>query len=137
MHRLLASRVVQVVVALFTLSAYGERAFARFLTCECPCCPAEVLVLTVDDGKIATPEAGNTGLAQISAGENGKAADGHHDEDGKGCSCPCHAATFANVPAVAPALASRRLCAATLHPGVLQRPCEGVRAGIEYPPRAA
>ena len=136
MRRLLATRLALVLVTLLTLGACGERAFAHLVACDCLCHPAAAVVATVTpagDGDLATA----AGAAHLSAGETGKTVDDCHGANGNGCVCSCHAATFANVQTTEPALGPLRLGAATLHAGPPQSPSEGVRAGIEYPPRAA
>lgn len=146
----LAHRLTILLVALLTLGAYGERVFGRYTACGCSCPPAVLAVtsagvaardglgLGADAGTDSTWVACPLEVANGDGDADGVNGGGHNgDGNGDGCACPCHAATFATPHPGAPALVPLRPRTATLHPALTQRPAEGVRAGIEYPPRAA
>lgn len=137
-----AHRLTLLLVALLTLGACGQRAFAHLQACgKCPCGPAEAaFAAPAGGGETVSARAATEATAPHGAGEHGgaeEAVGGHHHAEGKGCSCPCHAPTVAALHAGAPPLAARLASVARLHAGPTQGPAEGVRAGIEYPPRAA
>ena len=136
----LAHRIVIVLVAWLTLGAYGARAFACFLPCDCLSgggCPTETVVaVSTNDDSATVPDAHSA--------ESGSAKDdcdreknGHHAGGaGKNCSCACHVGNAAAVMIDAQPRAPLRTSKTTLHPTGMASMTDAPRAGIEHPPRA-